>query len=292
MRAVVLRWYDRWLKGEANGVEREAPVRVFVMGGGDAHKTKEERLFVGGHWRNEHEWPLKRTVFTPWYLHADGTLSPDAPTPSKPSHYRFDPRHPVPSIGGNVSSVGVLMQMGAYDQVCRPSLWPCTDSKPLAERKDVRVFESAPLKSDMEITGPLTVELWASSDCVDTDFTAKLVDVYPPNTDFPRGVALNIGDGIVRARYRDSLVKAELMKPGMVYKFSITLYPTSLLVKRGHRLRVDISSSNFPRFDVNPNTGEALNANTRWRVAENAIWHDPDHPSRIILPVIPLSPSR
>lgn len=287
MRKIALRWYERWLKGVPNDAENDAPVRVFVMGGGDAHKTKDGRLFVGGRWRDEQEWPLARTIFTPWYLHGDGALSPDPPSPSPPTHYRFDPKHPVPSIGGNVSSVGVLMQMGAYDQRCKPTLWPCTDAKPLSERKDVRVFESAPLAADMEITGPIRVELWASSDCIDTDFTAKLIDVYPPNADFPEGVALNVGDGIVRARYRDSLEKPQMMKPGAIYKFTITLYPSSLLVKRGHRLRVDVSSSSFPRFDVNPNTGEPLNANTHSKIAENAIYHDPAHPSAIILPVIP-----
>jgi len=287
MRAIALRWYARWLKGVANGAEKDPPVRVFVMGGGDGHRTKEGRIFVGGHWRDEQEWPLARTRFTHWYFHSDGALSTDVPAASEPSRYRFDPADPVPTIGGNVSSTGVLMQMGAFDQRCRPALWPCKDSRPLAARKDLRVFESAPLTKDMEITGPLRVELWASSDCPDTDFTAKLIDVWPANADFPEGVALNIGDGIVRARYRDSLEKPALMKPGKVYKFTIVLYPTSLLVKRGHRLRVDISSSNFPRFDVNPNTGEPLNANTQTRVADNAIWHDPAHPSAIVLPVIP-----
>ena len=137
------------------------------------------------------------------------------------------------------------------------------------------------------VTGPLVVKLWASSDSPDTDFTAKLVDVYPPSHDFPSGYDLNIGDGIVRARYRHSMARAEFLKPGQPYEFTIEMYPTALVFAKGHRIRLDISSSNFPRFDVNPNTGEPLNANRRWHIAENTIYLDPAHPSHITLPVIP-----
>jgi putative CocE/NonD family hydrolase len=151
----------------------------------------------------------------------------------------------------------------------------------------VLVFQTPALAGDMEVTGRLIVKLYASSSAPDTDFTAKLIDVYPPNRDFPEGVDLNLGDSIVRARYRNSLAKATLMKPGEVYEFTIELYPTSLVFQRGHRIRLDISSSNFPRFDVNPNTGEPLNDNRRWGIAENAIYHDPAHPSHIVLPVVP-----
>ena len=298
-----LRWFDHWLKGVDNGVDREPPVRIFVMGGGDAHKTPEGRVFVGGHWREEHEWPLARAVGTPYYLHEGGGLSPQKPAGETPTQYEFDPHHPVPTVGGNISShnappskhptmlrpgdSGNLMEQGAYDQRCRVELWTCDDTRPLAARNDVLVFETAPLEQDMEVTGRLIVKLWASSSAVDTDFTAKLVDVYPPNKDFPDGVDLNVGDSIVRARYRNSLEHAEMMKPGEVYPFTIEMYPTSLLFKKGHRIRVDISSSNFPRFDVNPNTGEPLNGNRRWAIAVNTIYHDAQHPSQIVLPVVP-----
>jgi putative CocE/NonD family hydrolase len=151
----------------------------------------------------------------------------------------------------------------------------------------VLVFQTAPLDHDVEVTGRLIVKLWASSDSPDTDFTAKLIDVYPPNADFPSGVDFNIGDSIVRARYRNSLSNAEMMEPGKPYEFTIEMYPTSLVFQRGHRIRLDISSSNFPRFDVNPNTGEPLNDNRRWRIAENTIYLDPQHPSHIVLPIIP-----
>jgi len=197
----------------------------------------------------------------------------------------------VPTIGGNVSSQGTLMLQGGADQRCRGDFWLCTDTRPLSARKDVVVFQTTPLEADMEVTGRLVVKLWASSDALDTDFTAKLVDVYPPNGDFPEGVDLNIADSIVRARYRKGPGKADLMKPGEPYEFTIEMYPTSLLFKRGHRIRLDISSSNFPRFDVNPNTGEALNDNRRTQVAHNTIYLDLKHPSQITLPVIPPSAS-
>jgi putative CocE/NonD family hydrolase len=281
-----LHWFDRWLKGIDNGVDREAPVRIFVMGGGDGHRTPEGRVFVGGHWRDEQDWPLARALSTPYYLWEDGSLSLELPHNSPPTHYLSDPHHPVPTLGGNISSNGDLMFAGAADQRCRSDFWVCEDTRPLSARNDVLVFRTPPLDHDVEVTGRLIVKLWASSSAPDTDFTAKLVDVYPPSADFPAGVDLNVADGIVRARYRDSLEKATLMKPGEVYSFSIELYPTSLVFKRGHSIRVDISSSNFPRFDVNPNTGEPLNNNRRWAVADNAICHDPQHPSRIELPIV------
>ncbi|PYQ16523.1 MAG: antibiotic hydrolase [Acidobacteria bacterium] len=285
--AFQLRWFDRWMKGADNGVDREPPVRIFVMGGGDGHRTPEGRLFVGGRWRGEKEWPLSRARPTPYYLHAGGGLSTDPPLSAPPTHYLFDPRHPVPTVGGNLSSSTGLMEAGALDQRCRKDVWLCEDERPLSARNDVLVFQTSVLERDMEVTGRLIVKLWASSSAVDTDFTAKLVDVYPPSADFPAGFDLNVGDSIVRARYRDSLASAALMKPGQVYAFTIELYPTSLVFEKGHRIRFDVSSSNFPRFDVNPNTGEPLNDNRRSVVADNAVYHDPDHPSHVLLAVVP-----
>jgi len=287
LTAFHLRWFDHWLKGIDNGVDREPPVRIYVMGGGDAHKTPEGRIFVGGHWRDEQEWPLARTVPTPYYLHANGILSPDKPANDQPVTYQFDPRNPVPTLGGNVSSQGILMFQGAADQRCRPDFWLCSDTKPLSARNDVLVFQTPPLSNDIEVTGRLIVKLWASSNAPDTDFTAKLVDVYPPNRDFPTGVDLNVADSIVRARYRNGFGKAELLQSGQAYEFTIEMYPTSLVFKRGHQIRLDISSSNFPRFDINPNTGEPLNNNRRSQIAENTIYLDVKHPSAIILPFIP-----
>jgi len=289
LNAFELRWFDRWLKGIDNGVDREPPVRIYVMGGGDAHKTAEGRVFVGGRWRDEKEWPLARAKFTPYFLHPGGVLASHSPTAAAPpSTYRFDPAHPVPTLGGNLSSQGALASAGATDQRCRRDLWTCADEAPLSARKDILVFATAPLAQDLEITGPLVVKLWASSDSPDTDFTAKLIDVYPPSADFPAGIDLNIGDGIVRARFRDGPTsEARMLEPGKAYELTIEMYPTSILLRRGHRIRLDISSSNFPRFDVNPNTGEPLNDNRSSRIAENTVYLDPAHPSRILLPVIP-----
>jgi putative CocE/NonD family hydrolase len=287
MNAFYLRWFDRWLKGKDTGADREPPVRIFVMGGGDGHRTPEGRIFVGGRWRDEREWPLSRARPTPYYLQAGGALSTEKPTSAPPTHYLFDPKHPVPTLGGNLSSETGISLRGVADQRCRKEIWACEDERPLSARNDVLVFQTAPLENDLEVTGRLIVTLFASSNAPDTDFTAKLVDVYPPGPGFPAGFDLNVGDSIVRARYRESLARATPLTLGQVYAFTIELYPTALVFQRGHRVRLDISSSNFPRFDVNPNTGEPLNDNRRWAIADNAVFHDPDHPSRIVLPVIP-----
>jgi len=283
-----LRWYDHWLKGADNGVEREAPVKIFVMGGGSEQKTAEGFHLHGGVWRDEQEWPLARTRWTPYYLRADGALSTEKPPePSSSSSYDFDPRNPVPTIGGNISSGNGIMLQGAWDQRCSEAVWNCNNHLPLSARRDVLVFMTPPLEQNVEVTGPIDVKLWVSSSAPDTDFTAKLIDVHPPSSDFPAGMDMNLEDGILRARFRGSLEHAEMMQPGQVYAVTIHLYPTSNLFVKGHRIRLDISSSNFPRFDVNPNTGEPLNANRRLVVATNTIYHDREHPSQVILPIIP-----
>ena len=282
-----LRWYDRWLKNAANGAENDAPVKLFVMGGGSEAKAAEGRHLHGGVWRDEREWPLARTRFTPYYLQADGSLTSEKPLEaSSRTSYDFDPQDPVPAVGGNISSANGILLQGAWDQKCGEHVWNCKNSLPLSARRDVLVFETPPLTADVEITGPIDVKLWASSSALDTDFTAKLIDVHPPTADFPAGIDMNIEDGIIRARFRNSIEKAELMKPGEVYEFTIHMYPTSNLFKAGHRIRIDISSSNFPRFDVNPNTGEPLNGNRRMMVATNTIYHDAAHPSHVILPIV------
>jgi len=287
--AVRLRWFEHHLRGVRNGVESDPPVRLFVMGPGQSRKTTDGRVMVGGRWRNENEWPLKRAVPTAYYAHAGGVLSPAAPpTTAEPLRYLFDPKNPVPTVGGSLSSEGMLAPRGAMDQRCRPDLWACNGSSMrLSQRNDVLVFQTAPLDRDTEVTGRLIVKLWASSNAPDTDFTAKLADVYPPSPDFPEGVELNVSDSIVRARYRHSLERAEMMRPGQPYEFTIEMYPSSLVFGKGHRIRLDISSSNFPRFDINPNTGEPLNNNRRWAVAENTVYLDRSRPTRILLPLVP-----
>ncbi|HEV3137549.1 MAG TPA: CocE/NonD family hydrolase, partial [Pirellulales bacterium] len=208
------------------------------------------------------------------------------------THFRFDPAKPVPTIGGNISSGDGILLQGAWDQRGGPHVWNSLDPVPLSVRNDILVFQSETLAEDVEVTGEIVVKLWASSSAVDTDFTAKLLDVYPANPDFPGGFDLNIGDGILRTRFRESLKKEVLMQPGTIYPLTIKIYPTSNVFKRGHRIRVDISSSNFPRFDVNPNTGEPLNKQRRTQVAENTVYHDAGHPSQIVLPIIPAGPAR
>lgn len=284
-------WYDHWLKGADNTVGKAAPfatpVRIFVMGTGDGGKDEQGRLKHGGSWREEREWPLARTKYTDYYLAAGGRLSADRPSqPGSTTQFQFDPKHPVPTIGGNISSGNDLLLQGAWNQKGGPHAWNFPEPVPISSRGDVVVFQSEPLADDLEVTGEIEVRLFAASSAVDTDFTAKLIDVYPPSHDWPGGFDLNIGDGIVRGRFREGLEREKLMTPGEAYPFTIKLYPTSNVFKRGHRIRVDISSSNFPRFDVNPNTGEPLNRQRLSRIAEQTIYHDADHPSRIVLPVI------
>ena len=309
-----LHWFDRWLKGIHNGIDQELPVKIFVMGGGDGHKTREGRMFHGGLWRSENEWPLTRTRYTSFYLHGDGALSTNPPEESTSSTtYTYNPRDPVPTIGANVSSLATLKPLppditdstdstllpqaarveqivmaGAFDQREGPQFFGCKPPYlPLGSRHDIQVFQTEPLERDIEVTGPIQVKLWISSSAPDTDFTAKLIDVYPPNDDYPQGYAMNLTDSIMRTRYRNSRERPELLKPGEIAELTIILYPTSNLFKTEHRVRLDISSSNFPRFDLNPNTGEPIGLNRRTRPVENTLYHDAQHPSHILLPVIP-----
>ena len=212
-----LEWYDHWLKGIDNAVGKDAPfrtkVRVFVMGTGDGSKTEKGLLNHGGYWREEQSWPLARTEYTPYYFGEDGKLSTSAPAGAPSTSFVFDPDDPVPTIGGNISSGGGIMLQGAWDQRGGPHIWNYQIPLPLSARNDVLVFQTEPLAEDIEVTGEIEVKLWASSDAVDTDFTAKLLDVYPPSPDFPGGYDLNIGDGIIRARFRDSIEEETLMEP-------------------------------------------------------------------------------
>jgi uncharacterized protein len=283
-----LRWYDRWMRGEKNGVDEE-PVLLYIMGTGDDRRSTAGRLRHGGSWRAEREWPIARTRNTPLYLNADGKLSASAPSiDSSYTTYTFDPRHPVPTIGGNISSNQGLMTNGGYDQRPREDTHAAENRLPLSERRDVLVCRSAPLAADLEVTGSVEVKLWVSSTASDTDFTAKLIDEIPPNPDYPLGFDLNLCDSILRTRYREGLDhQAPALKPGEVVPITITLYPTSNVFKKGHRICVDVSSSNYPRFDVNPNTGDPLGEYRRMVPADNTVYHDAAHPSHVLLPIIP-----
>jgi putative CocE/NonD family hydrolase len=259
---VELRWFDHWLKGIDTGLMREPPVKIFVMG--------------ENAWREEQEWPLARTQYTAYYLHSrgsanslrgDGVLSPEKPAQEPADTYVYDPRDPVPTRGGNT----LVIPMGVYDQ------------RPVEERRDVLCYTTAPLTHALEVTGPISVKLYAASSAPDTDFTAKLVAVRPD------GYAQNLADGIIRARYRDSRADPSPITPGAVYEYTIDLWSTSYVFQPGCRIRVEIASANFPRFDRNPNTGHALFADAELRAATQTIFHDAARPSHIVLPVIPRS---
>lgn len=288
-----LRWYDYWMKETKNGVDDDPPVLLYIMGTGDDHRSGSGRLQHGGRWRAEPAWPLERTVATPYFLHADGTLSSTPPRQKESqTTYTFDPLHPVPTIGGNISSNQGLITAGGYDQRPRDDTHAAGNRLPLSERRDVLVFRTQPLDENLEVTGTVQVKLWVSSSAPDTDFTAKLIDEIPPNDDYPLGFDLNIGDSILRTRYREGLDhQAAPLNPGEIVAITITLYPTANVFKKGHRICVDVSSSNYPRFDVNPNTGDALGDYRRMVTADNTVHHDASHPSQVILPIIPADAS-
>ena len=283
-----LRFFDRWLKGLDNGQEKEPPVKLFVMGGGSGRKTSQNRLDHGGQWRGENEWPLARAQETQFYLCPGGALSTQGPdSPNKASEFLFDPSHPVPTIGGNISSGQPIMSAGGFDQRETEEFFGSEEPYlPLASRSDVLVFQTDPLLEDTEITGPVSVRLWVSSSAVDTDFTAKLIDVYPASYDYPEGFALNLTDGILRVKFRDSWERPEPMVPGDIYEIDVGLLPISNLFAKGHRIRLDISSSNFPRFDVNGNTGKNPGTSAIRILALNTVYHDDIHHSYVLLSVV------
>ena len=283
-----LRFFDAWLKGERNGVAAEPAVRLFVMGGGSGRRNAAGRMDHGGRWRAESDWPIPGAQPTVFHLHADGRLAPEAPAvDATPLAYDFDPDHPVPSIGGTITSGEPVMRGGAYDQRESPRFFGSREPYiPLAARPDVLVFETEPLARDIEITGPIEAHLWIASDRPDTDFTIKLIDVYPPNEDYPDGFAMNVTDGIMRARYRDSWEQPRMLAPGEIAQVTVAAFPTSNLFAKGHRIRLDVSSSNFPHFDVNPNTGAPEGQGLTRSVATNTLYTDAARPSHVILPII------
>lgn len=281
-----LRWFDRWLKGK--GTDDDPPVRLFVMGGGSGRRNAQGRMEHGGHWRNASDWPLRETTLTAFYCHGDGVLRQTLPSEeAEPMTYDFDPHHPVPSIGGSITSGEPVMRGGAYDQREGPSIFGAHEPYlPLAARADILVFETAPLTEDVTIIGPISAQLWVASNRADTDFTIKLIDVYPPNADYPEGFAMNLTDGILRARYRDSWEEPQVMEPGTVVKITVDAFPTANLFKRGHKIRLDISSSNFPHFDVNPNTGAPEGKGLVSETATNLLCVERERPSHVVLPLL------
>ncbi len=259
-----LRWFDYWLKGIANGIMDEPRVTLFVMG---------ENV-----WRDEHEWPLARTRYTPYYLHSDGhantrygsgVLTTTRPLDGRADHFTYDPKDPVPTKA---------------QLILGPNAVPVQDQSGVEEREDVLVYSTPPLEEALEVTGPISITLWAASSAVDTDWTGKLVDVHPD------GRAINLVDGILRARYRHSVAQPELLVPRRIYEFCIDLGGTSNLFKAGHRIRIEISSSNFPLHNRSLNTGHPMGEDKDIVVAHQRVYHDAAHPSHILLPVIRKTP--
>ena len=306
---LMLRWFDSTMGESADDSLEEPPVEIFIMGGGDGKVDEAGRVNHGGRWRSEMEWPLSRATPTAYYLHPDGRLSPTPSDDGPGDTYIYDPDRPVPTIGGTSGFHQVLtgpeydhlpleertwdhgdmfVRPGAFDQRERLGQFGCTSNLPLSSRSDVLVFATEPLGEAIEVTGPISLRLWVSSSAVDTDFTAKLIDVYPQRAEVPNGFAMNVCDSILRVRYRNSFESPEMMVPGDVYEIAIELPTTSNLFALGHRIRLDISSSNYPTYDTNPNTGAPLHEGGSSLVAENTIYYGPGRPSRIVLPVIPL----
>ncbi len=259
VRALVLRWYEYWLKGIDDGLLDEPPVRLFILG---------ENV-----WRDEQEWPLARTRYVPYYvrsrgsantLDGDGTLSPQPPDDEPADTYRYDPTDPTPSVPG-------VME--------RPS--GPVDQRPIERRQDVLVYSTPPLEADVEVTGPVRVRLWAASSGRDTDWIVKLVDVHPDGYTFPLSL------GMIRARYRESQARPTLLEAGRAYEYAIEMRPVGNLFRAGHRIRVEIASAAFPEFDRNLNTGGAFGAESVGVVATQHVFHDAARPTQVVLPIIP-----
>jgi uncharacterized protein len=258
-----LDWYDYLFKGVQNQFAKGKPVRIFVMGANE--------------WRDQDDWPVPQARSTKYFLHSTGSansatgsgrLSVKAPGSEPPDQYVYAPAAPVPTVGGPLCCDSPHLQPGPRDQSA------------VETRQDVLVYSTPVLDQDFEVTGPVSLEVYAKSSAVDTDFTAKLVDVGPD------GFAQNLTEGIVRARYRDSQEKPDFIKPGQIYKFSIDVWATSNVFRKGHILRLEVSSSNFPRFDRNLNTGNDAEHARKYTTATNTIYHDAEHPSALVLPVV------
>ncbi len=268
-----------------------SPVTIFVMGGGSGARTPEGRLLHGGRWLHAQHWPPREAVATRWHLQPDGGLAPAVATQSASLSWRYDPNDPVPTIGGSIASGAPLMDGGAFDQREQAGAFGTrVPGRALAERADVCVFETAPLARDVEVVGPVTATLWVSTDALDTDFTIKLVDVHPPSAQWPQGYALNLTDGILRLRFRDGFEQARLAEPGRIYQIEIVAFPTANRFRAGHRIRLDVSSSNFPHFDVNPNTGAPAGEPSSPVVATNSVHVGAEYPSHVVLHLMPLDP--
>ncbi len=283
-------WYDYVLGRSQDNPFRRGPVSIFVMGGGSGGRDAAGRLQHGGRWVHAEDWPLPGTSTQAWHLHADGRLDP---SPSREADaalaYTYDPAQPVPTIGGTITSADQIMPPGAFDQRDDARFFGCSGTgRDIGERDDVLSFRSAPLEQDVEIAGVIRASLFVSSDCLDTDITIKLIDEYPPSADYPQGFAMNLSDGILRLRYRESWERPKMLVPGQVAQIEVEAFATANRFVRGHRIRLDVSSSNYPHFDLNPNTDAPPGQWREHRVARNHVHMDAAHPSHLLLPVVHL----
>ncbi len=252
------RWFDHYLKGEPNGVDKEPAVVYYVMGAVDEPNAH------GNEWRTAEHWPPLPTQPTPLYLYADGRAGFTPPTAGATRTYRYDPENPVPTIGGRELTIPAGIK----------------DQRPIESRPDVLVFTTDPLEAPLEVIGRIRAVLWVSTNVPDTDFFVRLCDVYPD------GRSYNIAEGVIRARYHRSRSRETLLQPGRIYRLEIDLWSTAIIFNKGHRLRVHITSSSAPGYEPNPNTGEPFRKHTHTRVALNTVHFSPRHPSQIILPVV------
>ncbi|MGC8487218.1 MAG: CocE/NonD family hydrolase, partial [Clostridia bacterium] len=298
-------FFDRYLKDEP--AEEAPPVRYFLMGGGSGARRIDGRMDHGGSWKTSDTWPPPGAHPHPLFLGSHGELLDRAPTEAGVRTFVYDPRDPVPTIGGNISFLKYIWPLpehledvpvatrlahvspiGGQDQRTRPGLF---GARPpyggLESRPDVLMFVTAPLREEVVLAGPVTITLYVSSDAPDTDFTAKLIDWYPESSDYPEGYALNITDGITRLRFREGVDEERPVPPGTVVPVTLNLYPSANRFAAGHRIRLDVSSSNFPRFDLNPNSGEPVGQGRVARAAVNRIHLGPAHPSALELTVLP-----
>ncbi|MFP4590416.1 MAG: CocE/NonD family hydrolase [Halobacteriales archaeon] len=304
-RETRLRFFEHYLRGTDDWADQPR-VEYFLMGTGDGHRTPAGHRYHGGEWRSADRWPPAAVEATTYFAHPDGHLAIQRPDPATRS-YDYDPDAPVPTIGGNTSSyltyepreepVGAhpLGDRNIIDFTGRGGFDQRTDAEtfgasppygPLADRDDVLVFRTPPLEKSVEIAGPIRVRVYGATDGPDTDFTAKLIDEYPPNEDYPEGYALNLSDAICRGRYRGYRDEPALLEPGEVYEFYMEPYDTANRFNAGHRIRLDVSSSNWPRFDANPNTGGPLFGDPEARVARNTVHLGGDHATHVELPVL------
>jgi len=284
-----LAWFNRWMQGDTTA-DIGKPVKFFMMGGGDGRRGENGRLNHGGTWITGNAWPPKGIDPTRFYLAPDRGLTRGKPTAeSSSTTYCYDPGNTVSSNGRCIIAYGPAEKfgfagMGPRDQIDLETLpghgYP---DQPIIERPDVVVFQTPPLEEDLRVAGNIDVDLWVSSDAPDTDFYAKLLDVYPPSDDYPDGYSFPVSEGILRARYRDGFEKPVLMETGNAYRLEFPLEPTANLFQAGHRIQIYICSSNFPNFDINPNTGDPNDR--RARVAKNTIHHDASSASHITLPI-------